>query len=526
MIKFIFLFIFLVISPFSQAENNKAQSSSYRLGIFPYMSPRQTVELFGPVVAEMEKVLKHPVKLESAASFPDFSLELANHSYDIALIQPFDYHKAVELYGYLPLAQLDAPLVAKLVVRDDSRYQTITDLRDTTIGLPPEQSANARMTLRALYDNKLIPDRDVKIQYFKSHDSCIQQVWIGEASACGTSSTPIQVFTQRMQAKLRSVYDTPAIPHTLFVVHPRISSADRAKLQQIMTGWSQTEAGRAMLKTLGIPGFVVPKPAEYTIMRNYDQHVTRAHAELAAPKELIFGVLPYISPRMLSDNYSLALATLSKTAGSTIHLRSATNYDNFTTAVNSGNYDIILVQPFEYTNAIKHGYFPLAGMKNKLQTFFYVLANSPYNQLTELKGKVIAMPPVNAAQSRMARKGLMNVGLTPSQDVNIIYSVNHEACLQRVLSGEAVACATADRTLPLLSKEITQEFRAIGQCPEVPGVVLMAHKRLPSSTRNHLQAEIVSWKDQVEGRKILDAIKLGDFVPVNDSEYQQLTKFE
>ena len=102
----------LALSPLLAESQEPA--ASYRLGIFPYMAPRQTVELFGPVAASMQDALKRPVRLESAATFADFTRELAAGRYDIALIQPFDYPDAVEKYGYLPLARLDAALTQSL----------------------------------------------------------------------------------------------------------------------------------------------------------------------------------------------------------------------------------------------------------------------------------------------------------------------------------------------------------------------------------------------------------------------------
>ena len=526
MARYLFTLVFIVASSSLMAAGKNPPPTYYRLGVFPYMSPRQTVELFGPVVTAFESVLKRPVHLESAMTFPDFGHNLKEQNYDIALIQPFDYHKAVVLGGYLPLARLDAPLVTQLMVRDDSRYVNISDLRGTTIGLPPTESANARMTLRALYDNKLVVGRDIQIQYFKSHDSCIQQVWIGEISACGTSKTPVLVFEQRMQAKLRPIYNTPAIPHTLFVVHTRVPAIERNKLQQLIIGWKNTDDGRTLLKMLGLPGFIHAKPSDYDVMTNYEPQSAAPKPEHDLSQELVLGVLPYITPRMLTEKFSIALSALSKKVKNTIHLRSATSYENFTEAVNSESYDLVLVQPFEYINATMHGYLPLVSMKEKIKTSFYVLSTSPYKQLSELKGTVIAMPPIKAAQSRMGRKELSNIGLVPGRDIDVVYSINHEACLQRVQSGEATACVTGEIALSLLSREITGSFRSIANCPEVPGLVLLAHKRLPIFIREQFISEIVGWKNTAAGKKILDLIHIGEFIPVNTDEYTNLSKNE
>lgn len=525
MFRVISMTVTILISQAILAEPTPPIPSSYRLGVFPYMATRQIVELYGPLVANLESAMRHPIRLESSASFPDYSRELTELSFDIALIQPFDYLPTVETSGYLPLAQIDAKLVTQVIVRDDSRYHKLTDLLGTTIGLPPEQSASARLTLRSLKKYKLIPSKNVQIKYFKTHDSCLQQMWAGETSACATSRTPLMVFQQRMQATLRSIYNTQSIPNALFVVHPRVPIADRVKLQQLLVGLKHSQAGLTILKSLGLPGFRIPQPNEYAVMRNYEVNFKPSKIELTASKDLIFGVLPYIPPRKLAENFSLALLSLNKATKMKIHLRTTSNYSSFTDSINAENYDIVLTQPFEYSNAIKHGYLPLAGMKDNLETYFYVLANSPYQQISDLNEQIIAMPPVNSAQSRVGRQCLINAGMTP-ENMSIAYSNNNEACLQRVQTGEAAACAAASVSLPMLMKEITQELRSIGICPEVPGVLFMAHKRLPLSLRTKLSAEIVSWKDQAEGRKILDSIHLGEFIPVFVNDYLHLSNLK
>jgi phosphonate transport system substrate-binding protein len=510
-----------------QVAAEEPPPASYRLGIFPYMAPLQTVEFYGPVAASMQAVLKTPVRLESAPTFPDFTRALVAQSYDIALIQPFDYPAVVEEAGYLPLARLSVPLVTQFYVRDDSRYRSLEDLRGTIVAMPPAQSANARMALRALYDNKLVPGRDLELRYFNSHDSCIQQVWAGTASACVTAKPPIEVFERRMQARLRQIYETPPIPHVVFVAHPRVPAAQRARLQALVIGWSQTAEGRAMLKNLGFPGFVAPRQADYAMMHNYDPAAsTLAKAASAAARDLVLGVFPFIAPRQLAQNFAPAQLALGKSIDATVRLRTATNFDTFDAGIEAAKYDIVVVNPFDYARASAHGYLPLAGMKSKLQGTFFVRADSPYRQIIDFRGKAIAMPPFDSVQARLGRLALMQAGLIPGRDVTVDYRKNHESCLQEVRTGAAQACVTSEMTLPMLPTAVTQGLRAVGRTESAPGVLFMVHRRLPARTRGQLQAEITGWRDSEQGRRILQSIHFGDFVPVDDAEYRRMPRLE
>lgn len=499
---------------------------TYRLGIFPYLSPRQTVEIFGPAAADLEQALQRPVRLESAAGFREFTRAAAAGAYDVALIQPFDYPAIVERGGYLPLVRIAAPLVAQIYVRDDSPIQSIEQLRGGVLALPPAEAATARMTLHALGQHKLAADRDLSVRHFSSQDSCLQQVWIGAASGCGTARPPVLVFEQRMQAKLRAIYDTPALPHALFVVHPRVPAKYRAMLLERMIGWSHSESGRALLKSIGFPGFVVATPAEYAVMRNYDTAALASRTSREPGRDLTLGVFPLLSPQLLAKNFGAAQNALSRSIGANVRLRTTTTFDRFTANLDSASYDIVLVQPFDYARSAGRGYLPLAGMKQRLQGTFFVRDDSPYRTIADFRGTQVAMPPADSAVSRLGLHALIQAGLRPGRDVTIHYVKGHESCLQQVQSRIVQACSNAEFALPLLPKTLTQGLRKVGQTAHVPGVAFMAHERVPAATREQLRAEIVGWKDSDEGRKILSAVNLGEFDAVNVGEYLALPKLE
>jgi phosphonate transport system substrate-binding protein len=504
------------------AARAEVPAAGYRLGVFPYLSPRQAIEFFGPMALSMETVLKRPVILESVPTFADFSREMAARRYDIAMIQPFDYPEVVDKLGYLPLAQYDAPLVTQFVVREDSYFRTIDDLRGTTVALPPAPSANARMALRALHDNKLTPGSNVEVQHFNSHDSCIHQVWIGSASACGTSRSPLAVFEQRMQAKLRSIHDTPPIPHTLFVIHPRVPAEQRKQLRQLITGWSQTEQGRTMLARAGFPGFVVPRPADYAVMRNYGPP---ANADKTIGSELVLGVLPYLPARNLAEHVGPTLPRLSKSAGVPVSLATASTFEQFWAQVSAAKYDIALVQPYEYARATKAGYQPLLAAMKGFRGVFFVRADSPYQKLDDLRGNVVAMPPEDSAVSIRAREQLAKTGLDAPDAVTVRYYVSHPTCFAALARGEAAVCVSSHEVVNMMAASTGKELRVIAESDPLPGVLFMTHRRVAADKRERLRQEIASWPQSAEGRRLLQSLGFGDFGPVDKSAYEALTPY-
>ena len=57
------------------------------------------------------------------------------------------------------------------------------------------------------------------------------------------------------------------IQHLVFAAHPRVPEADRAKLQALITSWSETAPGRAILAAGSWTGFVAAEDSDYHEVR-------------------------------------------------------------------------------------------------------------------------------------------------------------------------------------------------------------------------------------------------------------------
>jgi len=500
-----------------------ASNQAYRLGIFPYMAHRQIADLFGPVATSMQTALNHPVRLESVPTFIDFRNQISDAQYDIALIQPFDYPEAVGRKGYIPLAQFAKPLVTEFYVRDEKRYRSLKDLKNTVVGMPPEVSANARMALKALSDNNMTPGQDIKVQFFSSHDACLQAVWAGLASACATNQSTAMVFENRMHGKLYIAYTTPPIPHILFVAHPRVPASDRIKLKRLIIGWTKTVDGRAMMKKLAYPGFVEHNPEEYAVMSKFNTIDISKDQKQTEKNNLVLGIFPYLSARRLSEVTQPLLPNLSKAIKLPVHMATASTFDVFNQNLTNAQYDIVLVQPFDFLKAKNVGYLPLAAASNGGKLIFVTLANSTYKTIQDLEGATIAMPPKNSAASIIAMQMLKQNNLSPDK-FKIEYFTNHGTCVDAVQRGEAAICVTGKNMLKMLKEKQRSKLKTIAESDNFPGVVFLIHKRIGASMRNQVQKEILSWPHTNEGEKILKSFNFGPFVAVDTAAYEKLAE--
>ena len=218
-------------------------------GAFPYLPPSKLTNLFTPIAKDFETSLNADIRFRTKGDYASFTKELAAETYDIAFVQPFDYVDAHDKFNYLPLARRGGALKAILVVDEKNSIKSIEELKNKIIANPPEVAAVSHLTSMALIKAGFDLNTDIKRSYGKSHFSCMQQVLIGKADACGTARQALSHFEKKnMGQRLRIIAESEPIPHSLFIVHKRVPEADREKLKKRILDWPNTEEGKALLK--------------------------------------------------------------------------------------------------------------------------------------------------------------------------------------------------------------------------------------------------------------------------------------
>ncbi len=250
-------------------------SEGCKMGVFPFLSSQRLETIFAPIAAQLGAVEECPsFHYHSAKTFESFMKNLGARKYEIAYIQPFDYVRLAVPKGYLPLAARNSQLVATLVARADTRFESLEQLRGKTIALPPPVAAVSYLTLAALAQAGIDPEQDIELVYTKNHGSCLQRVLIGKADACATVDTVIRLFENKNRLQMKWVAQTPAIPQTLFVVRDDISAASRQHLLQRLLTMQLDEEGRKLFQAgEGGQVFRAIDDSEYDKVRQYWRHL-------------------------------------------------------------------------------------------------------------------------------------------------------------------------------------------------------------------------------------------------------------
>ncbi len=246
-----------------------APQPEYIFGVFPFLPPRELEQVFAPIAAEFARVLGRKVQFTTSSSFEAYVDRLANQEFDVSFMQPFDYVRAADQHGYVPLAARGEQLKALFVTAPDSTVKTLNDLRGKRVSLPPIDSAVSQLARLHLRKNGLVPGQDVTLVYFRSHISCMQQVLIEASAACGAGGPPLRYFNKRMKIEMRIMSESESIPHTLFAAHPRVPVKDRELLLENIMSWANTPEGKVILERGKMTPFTPVTNDDYNVVRKF-----------------------------------------------------------------------------------------------------------------------------------------------------------------------------------------------------------------------------------------------------------------
>lgn len=147
---------------------------------------------------------------------------------------------AVNLAGYVPIAvkgTADALQGYNLImlVRKDSPYQTLTDLKGQKVAHTAVSSNSGNLAPRALFPKLgLVPDQDYTVVYSGKHDQSVLGVASGDYDAAPVASDVYERMVQAGRVKadeLRIIYRSPIFPTSSFGyahdLHPDLAAKIR-----------------------------------------------------------------------------------------------------------------------------------------------------------------------------------------------------------------------------------------------------------------------------------------------------------
>lgn len=241
------------------------------MGIFPRMDAIETTRMFQPLAKYLSEKTGREVVLETTKDFESFWRGVTHKRYDIVHYNQYHYLKSHKESGYQVIAknveQGQSTIGAALVVRADSNIRSIADLRGRTVVFGGDRRAMQAyvVTTYMLRKGGLRPG-DYAEEFSKNPPNAVMTTFFRQADAAGAGDHVLDLpaLTKEVDVQqLRYLATSEPLPHLPWAVRGDMPRELRMRVQQSLIDLNKSPAGRAMLKHMGIDGFVAASDAEY-----------------------------------------------------------------------------------------------------------------------------------------------------------------------------------------------------------------------------------------------------------------------
>ncbi len=240
----------------------------------------------------------------------------------------------------------------------------------------------------------------------------------------------------------------------------------------------------------------------------------------AAPV-LSFGIVPQQAATRLAREWGPLLAEVGRRAGVALRFSTAPDIPTFERRLAQGEYDFAYMNPYHYT--VFHsgvGYTAFAHERGRSLVGIIVVAkDSPYRQLTDLKGQTVVFPaPAAFAASILTQAEFARQGLT----IDSKYVISHDSAYRAVAAGLYQAGGGIGRTLEAAPPEIRAQLRVLTQTASYTPHPFTAHPRVAAEVVTRVAAALVSLADDEAGRQLLAPLSFAAIEPATDAEWDDV----
>lgn len=212
----------------------------------------QMATKYKPLVDVMEKVLKDTVRVRYVRDFAALEAGMRNASFDLVIARPSDYPaRGVRDYGYAAVTTTRPDGHCLIVVRKDSPFKTIQDVKGKSLILPEESAYMTKFCMAELRDQGHKPG---KIHYVREQAAIPFALSNHLAVVGGVAS--YSGVAKRLDAEgLRVLMQSRPQPFLPLIAGRRITPEQVQALRQAMTELIATEQGAAALGAIGLKAF-------------------------------------------------------------------------------------------------------------------------------------------------------------------------------------------------------------------------------------------------------------------------------
>lgn len=223
---------------------------------------------YADLTAYLSRATGKSVKTETSNILPILVRNLERQRYDVLLVRPSHISaRAMRDQGYRLLVAAKGEAKVHFIVRGDSPLKTLNDIRGRFIVFPDELAYPSTLSLAVLRDAGIDPKAG-RMQYMNRQEAVGYSVREKLADV-GVVISYSKVAKNWEKEGGRFLYTKDKLPYWSIIVSPKVAPDTVEKLRAAFVALDQTPKGQAILKQIGIDGFVPGEQQAYLDMLNW-----------------------------------------------------------------------------------------------------------------------------------------------------------------------------------------------------------------------------------------------------------------
>lgn len=271
-----FLECSLAIGTMGFRKLSLAADKSMRLGSLPVVSTRMAYEIYGPLMAHLQKSLGLTnIVLETPPNFKGMYQRIKENGFDLLVSPPHIARLAQKRFGWYPLVMLQAEHHSVLLALEGNGPANLDALRGGTIAVLDNSALVVMIMMEALSKKGLQMNRDFKVIETRSYESSQIAVKQGVAQAMVFRSQGFIDPNTRDQFKV--LFEAGSLPGYVIIAAPSTPKLQLQALRSQLLAFGRMPEAKPFLAKLGYEGMA---SATEEAMRHLDPYLEQTEARL------------------------------------------------------------------------------------------------------------------------------------------------------------------------------------------------------------------------------------------------------
>jgi phosphonate transport system substrate-binding protein len=256
-----------------------------RVAVAAIISPKGTVDSYGPLLSYLQAELDRPVELVQRRTYEEINELVRRGEVDLAFVCTSAYVAGERNFGMqlvaAPRIRGETVYHSVLIVPADSPAETLADLRDSVFAFTDPISTSGRNYPTGLVQQLgETPETFFRRTFYTySHDDAIRAVANHVADGAAVDSLVYAFAVEREPAlaqQTRVIHQSPAFGMPPAVTGPETRPQLLAELQAVLLRMQDTPSGLSALQAAGFESFVLIEDDAYDSVRDLEAAVGAA----------------------------------------------------------------------------------------------------------------------------------------------------------------------------------------------------------------------------------------------------------